>query len=204
MLKFLIAFIGLFYSFSAFSVTPFIEGLIESQNARLTICKPVDSSHPASILMQADYAKVKIASGSKANIELIVSDCPAYGLAVLNSNKIIVGAQLAEWDPEIRAFIIAHELAHVAQDNWSDWLSLYSNIEPTSAEAAIAMGPAVTKLAHHVEFKADVFAKNTLKNMGMDPVKAIKKLFALAGAQPTSDTHPSSTDRLANVASLFN
>jgi Zn-dependent protease with chaperone function len=182
-----------------------IEGvLLRSQQVRLQTL-PLAEPGPRADLVRQSFERLRRSLGLQAEVELRVVTGPVLAEAMLGS-LIVANETLADAPEGARLFILAHELGHIAANDWSAMNRLYvrwipDEVVPEKTDpVAGPMGREASALSHQQELAADAFALRSLRRLGWSTADAIAAFMAMGQAHTyDTATHPSTRKRLANL-----
>ena len=184
------------------------EVLERSQQMRLASLPPADAQSERALTVRKTFDKVQLAAGLSEPVELrlIRGDTLAE---TLHGRVVVANESLADLSEGERAFILAHELGHVAMGHWSQMGLLYKRHVPGAVTqdktdpVAAALGREASGLSHRHELDADAFSLHTLRALGHseeDAFSAFKRL----GLTRDTPTHPGTRKRMASLRDLQN
>ena len=184
------------------------EVLERSQQMRLASLPPADAQSERALTVRKTFDKVQLAAGLSEPVELriIRGDTVAE---TLHGRVVVANESLADLSEGERAFILAHELGHVAMGHWSQMGLLYKRHVPGAVTqdktdpVAAALGREASGLSHRHELDADAFSLHTLRALGHseeDAFSAFKRL----GLTRDTPTHPGTRKRMASLRDLQN
>lgn len=179
-----------------------IDVLRRSQQQRLDSLTPAQDGERAQ-KVRATFEKLFQALKPDVAIELRVVSSGTYA-ETLHGKIVVANGSLADLPEGERAFIIAHEMAHVLSGHWAQMGRLYQRWIPGTVTqdktdpVAGLLGRDASALAHRHEYAADAFALQTLATLGLPPEVAFSA-FLRQGMQHDTATHPGTRKRLASL-----
>jgi len=175
--------------------------LARSQLMRLDRSTTVDAASPRAITVRTSFEKVVRALGMRHLVELRVIEGEIVA-ETLQGRIVLANESLADLSEGERAFILGHELGHVALRHWEQTERLYQKwipgvVAPDRTEPVAALlGRDASGLAYRQEFEADAFALRGLHALGLASQDAVAA-FMRMGASHDTATHPGTGRRLA-------
>jgi hypothetical protein len=186
-----------------------IVGVLQrSQQVRLDAMPAGDASSERAQRIRATFEKVLHASGLRDPVELRIVRGETVAETLLG-RVIVANESLGDLAEGERAFVLAHELGHVALNHWSQLGQLYLRYIPGAVTPentdpiAGPLGRDASGLSHRHELDADAFSVHTLRAMGHsddDAFSAFKRL----GLTRDTPTHPGTRKRMASLRDLQN
>lgn len=119
---------------------------------------------------------------------------------------VIVNESLAAQPEGERAFILAHEIGHIAHRHWGQMIAVYrfrvpGEVRQTETDAiAGVLGREASRLAHCQEVAADAYALQAIQHLGWSHEVAVAAIRS-QGMQHDTATHPGTRKRLAALFS---
>lgn len=182
--------------------------LERSQRVRLEALPAADADSARAQRVRDSFDKVVRAAALREPVELRVirGDTVAE---TLQGRVVVANESLADLTEGERAFILAHELGHVALGHWSQLGQLYLRYIPGAVTpektdpVAGALGRDASGLSHRHELDADAFSVHTLRALGHSEEDAFSA-FKRMGLTRDTPTHPGTRKRMASLRELQN
>ncbi len=157
-------------------------------------------------LLHADYKELQEAAGV-TDVKLLVT--PDLLAQAFPTRVIAVGLEVAQLPRSQRLFVLAHELAHVVNNDFESFFTWAREADQTFAlvspdlkdQASEHVNDKLQKLSHQLEFAADKYAYHMLNRIGLDPLAGAQALL-IYGPRPESVVHPATEARFLNIKSL--
>ena len=166
----------------------------------------VDAASPEAQIVRRSFERVLAAQDLPRDARLIVVRGPLLAVCLMGQ-VIAANVSLADLSESERAFVLAHELGHIAYGHWRQLGALYQHYIPgevlqqhTDAVAG-ALGRAASALSHQQEFEADAFALRLIRRMG-EPDDTPLVLFQHLPMIQATATHPSTFQRVNHLRTL--
>lgn len=177
--------------------------LARSQQLRLEQVVTVAADDARALVIRQSFERVLAQAEGVVRVELQVVTGPVVA-ETFHGSTIVANVSLADLPEGERAFILAHELGHVAHAHWATVNQVYAKHIPgevlQSATDAVAglLGREMSALSHQQEFEADAYGLRTLQRMGWGVDTALAT-FTRAGVQFDTATHPATRKRMASL-----
>lgn len=180
--------------------------LERSQRLRLEALPLADAQSARAQRVRGTFDKVVRASGLREPVELRVirGDTVAE---TLHGHVVVANESLADLEEGERAFVLAHELGHVAMGHWTQLGQLYKRFIPGAVTpentdpVAGALGRDASGMSHRHELDADAFSVHTLRALGHSEDVAFSA-FKRMGLTRDTPTHPGTRKRMASLRAL--
>lgn len=182
--------------------------LERSQRQRLEALPLADAQSARAQRVRATFETVLRAAGLAQPVELRVISGGTLA-ETLHGRLVVANESLADLSEGERAFILAHELGHVAMGHWGQMGLLYKRHVPgavtpqTTDPVAGVLGRDASGLSHRHELDADAFGLHTLRAMG-HPDEDAFSAFKSLGLTRDTPTHPGTRKRMASLRELMN
>ncbi|HEU4458601.1 MAG TPA: M48 family metalloprotease [Methylibium sp.] len=141
------------------------------------------------------------------NVPLIVVRAPILAVCLMGK-VVVVNEALADLTESERAFILAHELGHIAHNHWAQLGELYLQhipgevVQQHTDGVAGRLGREASALTHQQEYEADGFALRLLRRMGAPDDTPIVLFQQHLPPVKTTATHPGTAQRVAHLREL--
>jgi predicted Zn-dependent protease len=182
--------------------------LERSHRTRLEAMPLADANSPRAAVVRATFDRAVQAAALREPVELRVIRGATLA-ETLHGRVVVANESLAELTEGERAFIIAHELGHIAMGHWARLGQLYLRHVPgavtpqTTDPVAGPLGRDASALSHRHELDADAYSLHTLRKLGHADDDAFAA-FRRMGLTRETPTHPGTRQRMASLRDVQN
>lgn len=201
-MRLLLAFCFIFSCAPAWSgVLDDIQDTFRSLQKVISTVSALDSKRAAQL--HADFQELQQAAGV-TDVKLVVTT-DLLGQS-FPDRLIAIGLEIADLPRSQRMFVLAHELSHVANNDFEHFFKWAQHADQAlafvapelEAEANARVTHTLKKLSHQKEFAADQYASHMLVRLGLDPLEGAQVLTKV-GSRSESVTHPATDARLLKL-----
>lgn len=194
---------ALFFAFvtSFASANPLMDAMKLEDQRRL--CAASEESKDTRTLRREVRFLAEAAGLPEGSFTLLIGECEGYASAATTLNTIIISPQLASVPRNERLFVLAHELAHLANSDVKRWTALGDTLAEAlpSGEKTTEMMQA---LSRELELDADKWAAQALRKFNIEPGKAASAFWFRMGILdlPGTGSHPAAKARVAAMEAV--